>query len=306
MKKELRSILLIAAAVFIIVIGLLLVCAQRAANTSSSEDLSSEDEQFRQELLEMLDLSEDMEGQEPTEQPSTPQAEDVESDPEVMALLDEMEEIEDGGEAQRPTEEIETEPTETAESMGLSKEMFDQAIQQIKELETVLETKTQTVDSLKRIVDNRNSRLQQLQQQGPSRSTTFSPSASTAPSYAGDTFKSAYYQARSQFENYQYQKAIDSFQQLLSQYGNHQMADNCQYWIGECYYGLRHYKKALLEFQKVFAYSQTDKHDDAQLMIGLCYVKSGEPEKAQMEFETFINNYSNSEYIPIARKYYHG
>ncbi|MBD3387155.1 tetratricopeptide repeat protein [candidate division KSB1 bacterium] len=304
MKRELRSILLIAIAVLIIVIGLFLVCAQRAANTSSSEDLSSEDEQFRQELLEMLDLAEDADTGQTEEQPSTASdVEDIESDPEVMALLQEMEDIEGTDEAAQMPQQIETEPTETAESMGLSQEMFDEAIDRIKQLENVLEAKGQTADSLKRIVDNRNARLQQLQ-------SGTSPPPETAysgrPQAAGSPFMSKYYLARSQFERYQYQNAIDTFQQLLTQYNTHHMADNCQYWIGECYYGLGHYNKALLEFEKVFAYSQTDKHDDAQLMIGLCYVKSGDTDKAQLEFQTFINNYSQSEYLPIARKYYHG
>jgi TolA-binding protein len=304
MKRELRSILLIAIAVLIIVVGLLLVCAQRAANTSSSEDLSSEDEQFRQELLEMLDLAEDADTGQTEEQPSTTSdVEDIESDPEVMALLQEMENIEGPDEEAQTPQQIETEPTETAESMGLSKEMFDEAIDRIRQLENVLETRGQTADSLKRIVDNRNARLQQLQSGTPPPPAT---AYSARPQAAGSTFMNKYYLARSQFESYQYQNAIDTFQQLLSQYNTHHMADNCQYWIGECYYGLKHYNKALLEFEKVFAYSQTDKHDDAQLMIGLCYVKSGDTDKAQVEFQTFINNYSQSEYLPIARKYYHG
>jgi TolA-binding protein len=81
------------------------------------------------------------------------------------------------------------------------------------------------------------------------------------------------------------------------------MADNCQYWIGECYYGLRQYQKAIIEFQKVFAYSATDKHDDAQLMIGLSYFRLGQRDQAQSEFQTFLNNFADSEYSSIARRY---
>ncbi|OPZ64053.1 MAG: Tetratricopeptide repeat protein [bacterium ADurb.Bin478] len=82
------------------------------------------------------------------------------------------------------------------------------------------------------------------------------------------------------------------------------LADNCQYWIGESYFGLKEYQQAIMEFQKVFAYSMTDKYDDAQLMIGLSYVRSGQKEKAQKEFETFLNTYAGSEYAGVARRYY--
>ena len=77
-------------------------------------------------------------------------------------------------------------------------------------------------------------------------------------------FMSAYQSARAQFERYDYNGAIESFQALLQQNPNHSMADNCQYWIGESYFGLKQYQKAIMEFQKVFAYGPADKHDDAR------------------------------------------
>jgi TolA-binding protein len=39
-------------------------------------------------------------------------------------------------------------------------------------------------------------------------------------------------------------------------------------------------------------------------MIGLSYVRSGQKQKAQQEFEDFLNNYSNSEYFSVAKRYY--
>ena len=50
-----------------------------------------------------------------------------------------------------------------------------------------------------------------------------------------------------------------------------ELADNAQYWIGECDFALKDYASALEAFHKVFQYSKTEKDDDAQFKLGLCY-----------------------------------
>ena len=91
---------------------------------------------------------------------------------------------------------------------------------------------------------------------------------------------------------------------LLSQNPGHSYSDNAQYWIAESYYGKKDFNKAILEFQKVFAYNETDKHDDAQLMIGLAYLKMGQRQRAHSAFGEFLQTYRTSEYAHIARRYY--
>jgi TolA-binding protein len=178
--------------------------------------------------------------------------------------------------------------------------MFMKVRNDVLRLESILDRKTASVDSLKRIISNREARIRELEARLNSLPAT--PVASV-PSGVTSGFMTAYESARAQFERHDYSGAIASFENLLAEYAGHSMVDNCQYWIGECYFGLRQYQKAVIEFQKVFAYAATDKHDDAQLMIGLSYYRIGQREQAQSEFETFLNNYTDSEYTSIARRY---
>ena len=305
MSEKRRSYMAVFAALLIVLFGLLLLCSQRAA-LNEGQDLNTEDDQFRQELLDMLDLADESADQ------STPDAgeQSQETADDVLSLL-----IPESEEA--TTTSLESKPTTTADNMGLSEDMFVQVQNEVGRLEKVLEKRSQAVDSLRRIIENKNARIQELEARvaqaksssgyqasysPPAASSASSGYASSAP--AGSPFMVAYHAARQQFENFDYTGAIESFERLLAEYPNHSMADNCQYWIGECYYGLKQYQKAILEFQKVFAYAQADKHDDAQLMIGLCYVKLGQPDRARAEFETFLNTYAGSEYVNIARRYY--
>ncbi|HQG44356.1 MAG TPA: tetratricopeptide repeat protein, partial [bacterium] len=205
---------------------------------------------------------------------------------------------------------LETKPSTTPGTMGLTPEMFIKIRSDISRLEAALEQRSATVDSLQNIITNRNARLQELEAQRSKRAAvtpvvtakTIKKTARAAAS--SSAFDTAYEDARSLFEAHKYQAAIDAFSRLLADYPDHTMADNCQYWIGECYFGMREYQKAIVEFQKVFAFSETDKHDNAQLMIGLSYVRSNQADLAQKAFGTFLDTYSGSEYTSVARRYY--
>ncbi len=116
-------------------------------------------------------------------------------------------------------------------------------------------------------------------------------------------FRNRYDEALRLYHARRYSEAAAAFDELIRLGGDPSLVDNCQYWKGECYYGLRDYQQAIIEFQKVFNYPSSNKLDDAQLKLGLCYVRLGNMERARQEFRKLIDNYPNSEYIERARSY---
>lgn len=122
----------------------------------------------------------------------------------------------------------------------------------------------------------------------------------TPPVHALSHGKAAYQAALRDFEARRYEDALREFSEVLTAAPKDNLADNAQYWIGECYYGLGNYTQAIKEFQKVFAYPKTAKDDDAQLKIGLCYIKIGETDKAVVELKRLTVDYPESEYIERA------
>lgn len=302
MFKLSRSAWMVLIAILIILVGLFLVCAQRqATDAANGEDLAVDDDQFKQELLQLLDLTEDS-----TAVTKAPDV-DITAQPEddVLALLEtEKEAAQDSG--QDLQTHLDTPSQTTSDNLGISAEMFNKLKGDVDRLERDLETRSAAVDSLRSILNNRNSRLQELEARVagmPAKTPSIRPRRGQGQT-GSSAVKSSYEQARGLFESFQYRDAINAFTRLLEQSPDDVLADNCQYWIGESYFGLKEYQQAIMEFQKVFAYSMTDKYDDAQLMIGLSYVRSGQKEKAQKEFETFLNTYAGSEYVGVARRYY--
>lgn len=126
---------------------------------------------------------------------------------------------------------------------------------------------------------------------------------SATPSWKSASFQDRYQEARQDYLARRYRQAAEKFQNLLSTNTRHSLSDNCQYWIGESYYGLGNYRQAIVAFEKVFSFPDSNKDADAQLKLGICYMRLDEREQARQEFQKLVDNYPTSEYVSVARRY---
>ena len=130
------------------------------------------------------------------------------------------------------------------------------------------------------------------------RDTRANTTADVDNSNAFNTYQGALYYYRHE----QYDRALVEFDRLLQKAPMSKWSYNAQYWKGECYYGLRKYQQALIEFTKVFAFSNTAKADDAQLKIARCHLALTERDRALAAFRKLLDEYPDSEYAPVARE----
>lgn len=119
-------------------------------------------------------------------------------------------------------------------------------------------------------------------------------------------FATSYEQALQHFYAREYDAAIYLFSILMETSATHKLASNCQYWLGECYFGQGDYANAVNAFQKVLPYENSYKKDDALLMLGRTYIKMGDRTSAKQMFDELIYNYPDSEYIEKAQQYASG
>ena len=122
------------------------------------------------------------------------------------------------------------------------------------------------------------------------------------PSISDEEYTARYIESLSLYQNGEWNKSLDGFTYLIAVNSSHDLADNCQYWVGEVYYGLKDYKRSISEFGKVFSFPGTNKADDAQYKLGLCHLNINNKSKALEEFTKVIDYYSNSEYYKKAKK----
>jgi TolA-binding protein len=124
------------------------------------------------------------------------------------------------------------------------------------------------------------------------------------PPISKEEYKAKYIEALSQYQNGEWTKSLGSFSYLITVDRTNDLADNCQYWIGEVYYAMKDFRRSIKEFENVFSFPASNKADHAQYKLGLCYINISNEEKAKEEFKKLIDYYPNSEYYKKAKQYY--
>lgn len=169
---------------------------------------------------------------------------------------------------------------------------------EVKKLKSQVTQKDAQIADLKQEIKSQNIQISQLQAQ----------KSSSVPMYAGTVgdvspgeYEQKYQEGYDLFHARNYQAAIDVFESLIASNANHSLSDNAQYWIGESHYALRQYKKAIIDFEKVFTFPRSNKNPDAQFKLGLCYVRLGDTEKARDEFQRLVDVYPESDYVSRAK-----
>lgn len=191
---------------------------------------------------------------------------------------------------------VEEEEGEKTQSPG--GEMEGDLAKRVAELEKMVFEKNSEINELKSELVLKDERIDALQ----SRVGSGEPKKKIVRgvTMTGD-YAHMYQIALNNYKGQRYREAIRQFANLLAKDMNNDLSDNCQYWIGECYYALKDFKKAVVEFEKVFTFSKNNKEDDAQLKLGLCYINLRDKEKAQLELNRLLTNYPKSEYISKAK-----
>lgn len=190
---------------------------------------------------------------------------------------------------------------------------------QINYLENVLEEKSTEKQKLEKEIQRYDQQIAQFENKGNQAGSGFTMKKASFVEESGshinsdfandykpisnDDFEISYQDALQLFHENRYNDSANQFYQLLQINPKHKLADNCQYWIGECRYAQGYYHQAIVEFTKVSAFDAADKKDDAQLMLGLCFMKLGEKQSAHSELNWFVSTFASSEYINKAFQY---
>jgi len=101
----------------------------------------------------------------------------------------------------------------------------------------------------------------------------------------------AYSAALSAYRKRDFSTAIQGFESLLNASVREDLADNCHYWMGESYYGLKQYPEAVKQFNDVLGYKKSEKKADAQLMLGNSYAAMGDKDEARKAYEKVTTTY---------------
>lgn len=99
-----------------------------------------------------------------------------------------------------------------------------------------------------------------------------------------------------------YDLAIDGFRNFLSRYPDDTLADNAQYWLGECHYVQDQVTEAVREFERVLSdHPDGDKVPAAKLKLGYCALRQNDTPRARRWFDDIVKNHASSDEARSAR-----
>ena len=100
-----------------------------------------------------------------------------------------------------------------------------------------------------------------------------------------------------------YDLAISEFRQYVETYPSSEMADNAQYWIGECYYSKKLLSEAIAEFDKVaLLFPKGDKVPGARFKKGVTLIEQGQVEAGRAELTALVRLFPRSNEAVLDRQ----
>jgi tol-pal system protein YbgF len=93
-----------------------------------------------------------------------------------------------------------------------------------------------------------------------------------------------------------HEEAVKGFKEFIRLYSTNDLADNAQYWLGECYYDRKDFTAAVREFRKVIErYPNGNKVPDAMLKVGFSYLSLGSIEAGRQTLTQLQRSYPRNE-----------
>jgi tol-pal system protein YbgF len=100
-----------------------------------------------------------------------------------------------------------------------------------------------------------------------------------------------------------YDLAMSEFRQYVETYPSSEMADNAQYWIGECLYSKKQFNDAIAEFDKVsILFPKGDKVPAARFKKAMALIDLSQNEAARAELMAIIKLYPRSNEAVLAKQ----
>ena len=156
----------------------------------------------------------------------------------------------------------------------------------------------QELDALRRAVEQLGGSLPGT---APGVGVMAPPTQPTSPQAPVEKVEDLYKNAMVRFEVGDNPKAREGFQAVVSRFPDSNLADNAQFWIGECYFREGNFKQAILEYEKVISqYPKSAKVPAALFKQGMAFEKLGDLESARYLYTKVNKDYPESDQARMA------
>jgi len=122
------------------------------------------------------------------------------------------------------------------------------------------------------------------------------------PTFSGDPGV-LYDQAALDLTQGRYSMALEGFRELVRRFPTHELADNAQYGVGECFFAQAHFDSASVEYARVEAsWPQGDKVPAALYKLALCQERLQKAAESKKTLEDLVKRFPLSGEAQLARE----
>jgi tol-pal system protein YbgF len=133
-------------------------------------------------------------------------------------------------------------------------------------------------------------------------STSGAPTPSETADAAAPAPRELFSQAYADFRRGNYDLAIQAFREFLRRNATSELADNAQYWIGECHLGKKEYSDAVAAFDELLRqYPATERIPEAHYKKAVALERLGRRSQALIEYRFVFERFPNTEAGRLAR-----
>ena len=128
------------------------------------------------------------------------------------------------------------------------------------------------------------------------------PKVQTATKQPASDAEALYNKAFQLFRGGQFEAARTEFSNYLRRYPKTELADNSQFWLGECYYAEKKYREAIAAYEKTIKnYPKSDKVSSAMLKQGMAFLQLGDNTAGKILLKKVVKTYPDSNQAKIAK-----
>ena len=115
--------------------------------------------------------------------------------------------------------------------------------------------------------------------------------------------RALYNASKDSFDQGRFEEGMEGFKEFLDRYPKSELADNAQYWVGECYMALKKYDRAIAAYEDVKKkYPEGNKVPDAMLKQAMAFLAKGDETSTRILLKRIVSAFPESDQARIAEQ----
>lgn len=198
-------------------------------------------------------------------------------------------------------ERIDETRVQVGRQLGQTSREGDQRVKTLESRLAKLEEDAKAQAQLLKSSDDELKQLREAAQAAAERGAVYDGSADARLGET-ETIRRDFEGAWRSFERKDYQAAVGRFREFVKKHGKSKLAGAAQFWLGESHFAIKEYEKAIVAYDEVKRYPQTDKVPAALLRQGLSFAELGEKLNARLVLQELIEKFPQSAEAPKAKQ----